>query len=71
MPVKDFSRFVKKNRQDFNYALMHYPDRQIGDFTNMLMSMLRECCSEFEEQTLIENLKEEFQDYMENLAKEA
>lgn len=65
--VIDFERFIKKSRTDLYNSLEDCGDEQIGDFTNMIQDMINDWHSEFEEETLIENLQEEFKLYMKSL----
>lgn len=70
MAVKDFDKFVKESRERFREDLK-YSTRFVGEFTDTMRGMFNECTNNFEEQTLMENLREEFQDYMETLTKGA
>lgn len=62
MELGKFGLVIKKNRRDFRDLLrsghtMSFMGDKIKDY-------LKDCCSEFEEQTMIENLKEEFEEYL-------
>lgn len=70
MAVKEFDGFVKESREIFRNTLesgfKYTAELEVG-----LKKMFDECTNDFEEQTLMENLREEFQDYMESLTKGA
>lgn len=70
MAVRDFEEFIKNCREEFRWQINGYINgsRELKD---ILKGMLGECCSEFEEETLKENLQEEFKLYMEGMTKGA
>lgn len=70
MGIREFEDFVAVSRTRFRCDL-ELSDTRMCRFTHAMREMFNECCSEFEEQTLMENLREEFQNYMETLAKGA
>lgn len=72
MEVKKFERWIRTCRIAFRKELDGtgvFVDTTFKTFKEMFKSMLEKCCSEFEEQTLKENLQEEFRDYMNSLQK--
>lgn len=66
MAVKNFEEFIKNCREEFRWNING--SRELKD---ILKGMLDECCSKFEEETLKENLQEEFKLYMEGMTKGA
>lgn len=70
MAVKNFEEFIKNCREEFRWQINGYINgsRELKD---ILKKMLGECYSEFEEETLKENLQEEFKLYMEGITKGA
>lgn len=67
MEVREMMGFMNECRKEFRSILEDNFDGRVVDLKDVLRGMLLECGSAFEEQTLTENLKEEFQDYMESL----
>lgn len=66
MEVKKFDGFIWKVRKAFS-RMLNDESRHKG-MKKFIMRQYERCCSEFEEQTLIENLKEEYGLYLESLA---
>lgn len=56
MSICDFETMVTKYRADFRNALKN--DTTIEQSKNVARIALNNCCSEFEEQTIVENLRE-------------
>lgn len=66
MAVKRMEDFINKSRNTFRTIIRNHMDEEV------LMTFLKEhleyCCSEFEENTLIENLAEEYKEYLKKVA---
>lgn len=68
MEVEKFKVFIEECRRRFHEKLNAFTNGRINDFFGrQLKDMLGECCSKFEEDTLKENLQEEFKLYLNNL----
>lgn len=67
MEAREMTSFMNECRKEFRGILEDNFNGRVVDLKDALRDMLLECGSAFEEQTLTENLKEEFQDYMESL----
>ena len=70
LTVYDFEEYVKECREGFRKQL-NYKDLWIGDLDDYIINKFSECTNQFEEDTLIENLKEEFEDYLKGLKEQA
>lgn len=69
MEITYFEEFVKESRLKFRESLeLNADNGNIVDITALLKEMLDECCSEFEEETLKENLQEEFKLYLNSIS---
>lgn len=71
MEIFEFEGFIKNSRRRFAKYINNYLDGDVGDMTNSIKDMLLECGSLFEEETLKENLQEEFQVYLDSIQKGA
>lgn len=69
MEVTTFEEFIKNCREEFRWYVKGYIEGS-SDLKNMLKDMLDKCCSTYEEETLKENLQEEFKIYMSDLIQE-
>lgn len=69
MEITAFEEFIKNCREEFRWHIKGYMDGSL-DLKNMLKGMLDRCCSTYEEETLKENLQEEFKNYMNDLIQE-
>lgn len=58
MEVSKFDNLVQEVRTSFREEL-----ETSGSVENVIFGGISRCCSKFEEDALIENLKEEFEDY--------
>lgn len=78
MGIKLFESLVRMNRESFRFILENGLKEVCDKNENgeiefisfeewIIKRCLNDCESEFEEQTMVENLAEEFQDYLENL----
>lgn len=63
MELREMENEIKKNREDFARVLRS-SDQTIKP---VVSKYFENCCSEFEEQTMIENLKEVFEAYLEEV----
>jgi hypothetical protein len=66
MELCEMNGFVLDARQDFR-AFLEEHDGYIHSIKNLIKEQLAKCGSVFEEQTLTENLKEEFNLYLDTL----
>ena len=64
MEVREFEEFIAEARAKFREDLMYDPSRKLS---RGLKKMFNGCCSEFEEQTFIEHLREVFESHMNEL----
>lgn len=67
MSIVEFEEFIKKTRMEFRDLIEGYLNEEIGIMKEMLKKKINECHSVYEEDTLKEHLKEEFDLYLENL----
>ena len=69
MAVGLFNGFVENSRRDFRRMLDNFQDcRNDKRFRDYLTEQFGKCSSKFEEDTLIENLAEEYKDYLKKVA---
>lgn len=68
MDVKTFECFVSRTRRDFRLILNNFQNCENDSrFREYLKDAFDKCCSSFEEETLIENLAEEYKSYLKDL----
>ena len=60
MAVREFEEYIRDNRFIFR-DMLESSDGKIKEF---IQYVFNDCTNQFEEDTLIENLKEEFEDYL-------
>lgn len=69
MAVGLFDVFVEGARKDFRHMLDNFQDcRNDKRFRDYLAEQFERCSSKFEEDTLIENLAEEYKEYLKKVA---
>ena len=70
MEIIRMENFINRNRKSFRAIVRGMQNGSIkGDTLKIFLSeALEHCCSQFEEDTLIENLAEEYKLYLKELA---
>lgn len=68
MTVKDFGVFVENTRREFSEQL-RMGDAWQDDLKEFIYRRFELCTNQFEEDTLVENLAEEYKLYLKELAK--
>lgn len=66
MTIFEFDDYVKRTREGFKDRL-RYNDQYLFNIDEFVILSFKSCTNCFEEQTLIENLKEEYGLYLESL----
>lgn len=70
MGVKVFEEFIKKTRSDFRQILRRLEEGDTYSRTKeWLIEQIKKCSSSFEEESLIENLAEEYKEYLKDMKK--
>lgn len=69
MAVKDFEKYVEIGREKFKRIL--FDELDIRYMKGLIKRLFKECTNQFEEDTLIENLKEEFENYLKEMKEQA
>lgn len=71
MEIGSFDKFITMNRGSFRFILdknldkVYNEDGELIDFKDWIINVCFDgCSSEFEEQTMAENLREEFEDFI-------
>lgn len=70
MAVKDFEEYIENVREDFRVTL-DTSDMISINMEATILSYFKKCTNQFEEDTLIENLKEEFENYLKEVKEQA
>lgn len=68
MAAKMMEGFMKSAREEFRSILKKSNTFNVYTMKTWLKKQMDECCSQFEEDTLIENLAEEYKLYLRSLA---
>lgn len=68
MEISNFENFIKETRESFKDTLKH--STGVKECLDVIIKAFDECSNEFEELTLIENLREEYDNYCAGLAAE-
>lgn len=63
MAISKFDNFIRQARESLRIAL-----HQSNGIENAVFEAYGKCCGKFEEDTLIENLREEFENYCTEVA---
>lgn len=66
MEVREFEEFIEQRRNSLKDQLDY--GRDLEEIRNWVVRQFRHCYSDFEEQTLVENLAEVFQDWLREMA---
>lgn len=66
MEVNEMEMFIDRTRTDFRSLIEN--DILNDELILFFKKKLNKCCSQFEEDTLIENLAEEYKEYLKELA---
>lgn len=69
MAVMDFVDYVEIGRDKFKRIL--FDGYRMVDLKIFIRRLFKECSNQFEEDTLIENLKEEFENYLKEVKEQA
>lgn len=69
MAVREFEEYIKNCRKEFRENL-DVTDIYGFKMNAKIKNFFKECTNQFEEDTLIENLKEEFEDYLKEFKEE-
>ena len=67
MAIAEFGTFIETARKEFRELITIYLNGEVGKMKKLIKGKLDECCSEFEEDVLKENLQEEFGLYLDEL----
>lgn len=71
MEIIELKEFIEESRKKFRNKLRERSDESVEGLKELIVEMFAKCCSTFEEETLKENLQEEFKLYMEGMTKGA
>lgn len=66
MEVREFEEFIDQRRSSLKDQLDY--GRDLEEIRTWVVRQFRHCYSDFEEQTLVENLAEVFQDWLKEMA---
>lgn len=64
MEVGKFNEFIQESRTEFRKFLEDWDGEYQKKLKDLLKRMIAKCCSDFEEETLKENLQQEFSEFM-------
>lgn len=70
MTVMNFEEYVEESRKRFSKRI-HDGEYDMIDMKIFIKRIFKKCTNQFEEDTLIENLKEEFEDYLKEVKEQA
>lgn len=67
MTIIEFGTFIEESRKEFRELIEKYLNGEVEEMKKTIKNKLDECCSDFEENVLKENLQEEFGLYLDEL----